>query len=675
MAENLIVETEHLTRGLACIVLLGVTAQWLATILKIPSILLLLIFGFLAGPVSGILDPREILGNLVLPFVSISVALILYEGGLSLRIKELRQIGGVVRNLVTVGALITWLTATLAAMLCLGLHWKLSLLFGAILVVTGPTVIVPLLRHVRPTGQTGSILRWESIVIDSVGAILAVLTLEAIRQAHGGGEAVLGFCKAFLYGGGIGLGGAGLLYLILKNYLIPDYLQNAVSLMLVIAIFSISNLAESESGLIAVTIMGIALANQQSIAVKHIIEFKENLQVLLISSLFIILAAGLDVEQLRSVFNPSMEQSSEASQKLLESLHLNPGDLDESFVNSLPFAQGNVHLWTLLVFLVILVVLSRPLSVFISTLGSELSWRERVFLGFTAPRGIVAAAVSSVFAVRLAQESRERLARINPLESEESRELFEELFLLSSQAELLVPLTFITIVATVTFYGLGSPLLARWLKVAQPNPQGALIVGAHPLARGIAKALQNENARVLLADTNWANWQEARMEGLPIIYGNIITEYSLEELELGGVGRVLAMTNNDEVNSLSALHFSDVFGRANVYQFTPANLEKIKETVPKHLRGRYLFGDEITFEYLRQRWDRGARIKTTLLTDEFDFESYKNHHGDSAVPLFLIEENGKIDVLTTDMKSIPEAGKKVIGLVDPAPEEERAEKG
>lgn len=350
--------------GVTLIIVLGVAAQWLAWRLHVPSILLLLLFGFLGGPIAGQLQPDALFGELLLPFVSVSVGLILYEEGLSLRLTELPKVGGVVRNLVTTGAFVTWAISTLASAWLFDLPGELAVLLGAILVVTGPTVIQPLLQHIRPSGATGSILKWEGIVIDPVGALLAVLVFEAVsagelREATA--HVLGGVLKTIIVGGGLGVVAAGMLSFALRRYWVPDFLQNAVSLMLVLATFAASNAAQHESGLFAATVMGITLANQRSVDVRHIVEFKENLRVLLISGLFIVLAARLEVSSLLAVSFRGM------------------------------------------VLVLLLVAVARPLCVWVSTVRSKLSAKERLFLSAMAPRGIVAAAVASVFAIRLEQ--------------------------------------------------------------------------------------------------------------------------------------------------------------------------------------------------------------------------------------------------------------------------------
>lgn len=597
--------SEQLLVGLASIIVLGIAAQWLAWRLHLPSILLLLIFGFVAGPATGFLAPDTLFGDLLLPVVSLSVAVILFEGALSLRITELREVGSVVRNLISVGALVTWLISAGAAHLVLDLDAALALLLGAVLVVSGPTVIIPLLRYVRPVGQVGSILKWEGIVIDPIGASLAVLVFEAILAGvfeEAITLTVMSLLKTVVIGGVIGVLGAEVMVLSLRRYWIPDFLQNAVSLTMVFGAFTASNLLQTESGLLAVAVMGVVLANQKTVAIKHITEFKENLRVLLISSLFILLAARLQVRDLAYIRADT------------------------------------------LAFLGILILLARPAAVALSTLGSGLRWRERVFLSWMAPRGIVAAAISSLFALRLGERG-------------------------YPEAEQLVPLTFLVIVGTVAGYGLTASPVARWLQVAHPNPQGALIVGAHPWSRAIASALQAEGYRVLLVDTNWVNISAARMAGLPTFYASILSEYVLDEIELGGIGRLLALTANDEMNALAALHFSDIFGRAEVYQLPPEGKGNGRtEAVPQHLRGRLLFGEGITYGYLTDRFVAGAVIKTTMLSEEFDYDAFQALYRETAIPLFLVNEAGDLMVFAMDHSLTPRPGQTLIALVDPVEE-------
>jgi len=240
------------------------------------------------GPLTGLLNPDEIFGSALLPIVSLSVALILYEGGLSLRLGELSKVGLAVHNLLSVGMLTSWLITGWAAYFILGFDGPLAALFGAILVVTGPTVIGPLLQQIRPVGSVGSILKWEGIAIDPIGAVLAVIVFDVVMSSHIGNPWVhsgIAVVRTLIVGVGMGLLAAGLLVLLLKKYWVPDNLQNAVSLMLAVAVFAASNYLQDQSGLLGATVMGVAMANQRQVAIEHIVEFKEDLRVLFIGIL------------------------------------------------------------------------------------------------------------------------------------------------------------------------------------------------------------------------------------------------------------------------------------------------------------------------------------------------------------------------------------------------------
>lgn len=597
--------SEHILFGIASVLVLGITAQWLAWRLNLPSILVLLIFGVVAGPITGLLNPDQLFGSILFPMVSISVAIILFEGGLTLKFSELLEIRRVVRNLITIGAFITWSISSISAYLILELPINIAILLGAILVVTGPTVIIPLLRHVQPLPRVGSVSRWEGIIIDPVGATLAVLVFEAILIGDlqtATSQALTGFLTTILVG--LLLGGLGAIFIVvfLKRYWAPDFLQNPLVLMVVILIFSISNQLQAESGLLGVTIMGIGLANQRFVAVKHIIQFKENLRVLLISGLFILLAARLEITQIDNLDRQSF------------------------------------------FFLATLIVLARPISVLISSIGSKLNWRERLFLCWMAPRGIVCAAIVSIFSLRLSE-------------------------LGYSQAQEMMTTTFLVIVATVSLYGITAKPVARWLKVAQENPQGFLILGAHDWALQIAQTLCKQGFQVLVVDTNWKNIHKARMLGLRTYYGNVLSDYTLDELELDGIGNLLALTPNDEANSLACLHFIEVFGRASVYQLLPETDREGKEKDSvKDLRGRILFTEDATFLNLDQRFKQGGITKSTKLTESFDFNDFKTVYGYQSMPLFLINELGEIEVFSLDQKPNIRVSHTLVSLVAPDPE-------
>lgn len=601
---------EELMIGLSAVLVLGIGAQWFAWRLKLPAILMLLAFGFLAGPIPEAiygkpwLSPNELFGDMLFPFISLSVAVILFEGGLTLKLGELRKIGGAVRNFVSIGIGVTWLLITAAAHFLLKFDMPMSLLIGAIFTVTGPTVIGPLLRHVRPGGQLGPVLKWEGILSDPIGALLAVLVFESILPGTHGDVAPT-LVSALLAGGQalgagliVGLAGAGLLVLMFNRFWVPDYLQSPVTLGLVVAAFLASNLIHAESGLVAVTLMGAILANQRFAAVRHVIEFKENLRVLLISTLFILLAARLSVEDVKRL------------------------DLGG-------FA-----------FMLTVILIVRPVSVFLSTLRTGMPWKEKLWLGLVAPRGIVAAAVASIFAFRL-------VASDYP------------------GARDLVPVTFLVIVGTITFSGLVAGPAARALGLAKLDPQGVLIVGAHEWARKIAGALKGEGIAVMMIDTNRRNIQQAKMAGLNAHLGSVLSDELLEDIDMTETHRALAMTPNDEANALAAVHLTEMFSRQEVYQLAPDRMGVMEDKSAKshELHGRYLFGDSINFAELTARFGMDGVLKTSKITETYTYETFREHYGEEAIPLFVISETGALTVVTTNTKIDPQPGQKLVSLV------------
>lgn len=591
--------------------------QWLAWRLRLPAILLLLLAGLLIGPASAwmaghgwiaqrLVDPDDLFGGLLLPVVSLSVAIILFEGGLTLDLRKLRLGRDVLLRLTTAGTALSWALTAITARGLLGMPWGLSVLVGAILVVTGPTVIGPLLRFVRPAGPVGPVLRWEGIVIDPIGALLAVLVFEILGKSGGGAfqvglpEALVTIAKTATLGGAMGLGAAGLLVLLLRRDRAPDHLHNALAVALVLVVFAVSNAFEHEAGLAAVTVMGIALANQRRVHVEHILEFKESLTILLVSTLFVVLGARLKVEQLAM--------------------------LD----------------WRAVMFVVALIVLVRPIAVLAATARSSLPWRERLFLMAMAPRGIVAAAVASVFALRLNEQG-------------------------YPQADRLVPVIFAVVAGTVCVYGLLAPFVSSWLGLSKPGQSGMLIIGADAVARAIGETIQREGYEVLLVDTNAKHIQQARLAGLPVMIGNALAPGVGEAIELSSIGRVMALTPNGEVNALAAVRFARDYGRDNVFQLAGEVDDDRRRGVSSSLQGHKLFGPTVTHGQLAAALQHGATVKTTRLTREFDYEHYIAQHGTRATPLLIIAERHELEVVTAEMAISPRPGQTVVSLIEPTP--------
>ncbi len=569
---------EHVLVLISAVLVLGMAAQWIAWRANLPSIVLLLAMGLLLGPATGLLDPDALLGDLLFPIVSISVGVILYEGGLSLRLKELRKTGSAVFRLIAIGAPITLLLSAYLAVELLGMDTHLALLLGAILTVTGPTVVGPMLSYVRVAPEVNNSLKWEGILIDPLGAVLAVLVYQQFFTAEGGGDLVhslSGIAKVFIYGIFFGAMGALLLVQLSRRGLLPDFLTNAVSLALVVGAFVAADIFQKESGLVAATLMGVLVRNQSKVPIKHIIEFKETLRLLLISTLFILLAARISPAELRGF----------GVEELL-------------FVASLMF-------------------IVRPVAVLLSTLGTRLNWRERLFIAWMAPRGIVAAAVSSIFALALVREG-------------------------APEAQQLMPITFLVIVATVVIYGVTVRPVASLLGIQQPSPHGVLFIGAHDWARKLAVKLAKLGGQVLMLDSNRENILRARNADLPARHANVLSETLLEEMDLNGIGRAVAITANDEVNTLSATRFGERLGMREVYQLQPTRQRGmptvLSESLPLDLRGRFLFDKELSFYVLESMLRSRDALSVVEIEEETPLDEFRAKYPEN-VPLFILREN------------------------------------
>lgn len=576
----------------------GAIAQWCAWRLRLPAILLLLLAGFVAGPVAGLLDPALLFGDAFRPLVSLSVGLILFEGGLSLRFDELRGSGRVVRNLVTTAAAATWALGTLAAVWLAGVPVDIAVLIGAILVLTGPTVVIPLVRHVRPRPPLGPILRWEGILIDPIGALLALLVFEAITRPAGDTLWQIGFdvLRTLVFGGGLGLVGGFVVARASERFVVPDMLQVPVTLGVVAVAFGGANLLQQESGLLAVTVMGITLANRRTFDPAPIADWNEQLTTVLLSMLFLCIAARLPLEQLTRLG------------------------------------------WRAVLFTAALVVVVRPVAVWLATLGSALPWRDRAFLMAVAPRGIVVAAVSSEFSLHLEQAGH-------------------------PDAGAIVALVFPVIVLSVACYGLCAGPIARWLGVAQMDAQGVMIVGANQLGRELGAALRDLGVDVLLVDTNAANAAAARTLGLRTWHGSVLSSRFADEAELAGIGNVLALTPSAEVNRLTLQQFQATFGRARLFRvLTHAGAREEQDPL---MPGRLLFRAEASLDWLLQRLHAGARLKVTRLSPQFGPQQYAAAHAD-AVPLFVLSPEQKLQVVAADQPPLLRPGCTVVALAQPA---------
>jgi NhaP-type Na+/H+ or K+/H+ antiporter len=591
---------------------LGILAQLVSWRLKLPSILLLLAFGFGLSAVTGVTIDNYLRQDVLLAIVGLFVAIILFEGGLTLKFSELREAGVPVLRLCSIGVVVSFVVTAVLAHLIFKFDWAVASLLGAILVVTGPTVIGPLLRIIKPVRKISSIVKWEGIVVDPIGAILAVLVFQ-VAVAGGFGSAtetiLLLLGKTLLVGVVLAIVIAKIIELLLRHHLIPDFLESVFLLAVVGGAFAASNAIQQESGLLTVTVLGIALANQKTVSVREILAFKEHLRVLIISLLFILLSGRIAPSALGGVLIPS------------------------------------------LVFIGGLILIARPASIFIATTFSKrLTLRDRIFLAGIAPRGIVAAAVTSIFAIELQHAAHEGTLPES----------------IAAQADQLVPIVFLVIIATVLLYGIIAAPMARALGLASKNSTGVLFAGADQWIRQIAKALQDDGHSVLLLDTKYEKIAAARLEGLRAVRANILSEYAEEELDFSGIGQLITATPNDEINSLATREFSHIFGKANVWQISPQDSNSHHtNAVASHNRGRVCFRGAPAYPKLTALSREGAIVKKTQITDVFTLEDFTLTYGEDAIVLFLHDESRKLRPAPADLENIA-PGTTIYSLITPS---------
>lgn len=544
--------------------------------------------------------------KLLFPLVSLSVAVILFEGGLTLRWNQIRDNSRALIRLITISATITWILTAVLAHYLTDFSWEGAWLVGAILIVTGPTVIGPLLRQIRPTKRVGSVLHWESILIDPIGAVAAVLVFGAISQPDESTafNILASILSTLLVGITLGCGAAAVLVESLRRYWIPDFLHGVFFLVVVLATYVLSNLVREESGLVTVTALGIYLANQQSVSVSHVLEFKEHLRVLLISCLFILLGSRIQLADVSEIG------------------------------------------WQGLLFVLLLVFVIRPISVLLGLIGTNWNIKEKLFVGLVAPRGIVAASVASIFGLKLA--SLDRFANIE------------------TASDPIATLTFLVILGTVTLSGLGAGPLARALGLSDVNPQGILFAGAARWVREVAAALKNNGVPVVLIDTNFGNITAARLSDLNATCGNVLSEHIRDELQLSGIGNLCAVTPSDEVNTLASLEYMHLFSRANVFQLSPSSRSHGRwQSIPKARRGRILFGNGVTYPRLEGLFESGGVVKVTTLTDNFTFADFLEQHGKETILLFAITRDGTLKIGTEDKMLEPSNKDRIVAVVCP----------
>ncbi|MEZ4797005.1 MAG: cation:proton antiporter [Flavobacteriaceae bacterium] len=497
---------------LAGIIILGILAQWVAWRFKIPAILPLILIGLLVGPIAAeyltddgskwiepIWNGEKGLfpGEGLYYFVSLAISIILFEGGLTLKRSEIKNVGPVITKLITLGSAITFFAAGILAHFIFKLSWEISFLFSALIIVTGPTVITPILRNIPLKKDVSAVLKWEGILIDPIGALVAVLVFEFISVGGDRGftkTALMEFGKIILFGTTFGFTFAHALAFAINKKLIPHYLLNVVSLSTVLLVFVESEIFAHESGLLAVVVMGMVLGNGKLENIKELLYFKESLSVLLISILFILLAANINIEDMMLLYN-----------------------------------WKTAALFGAVVFFV------RPLAVFLSTTNSNLKFNEKLFISWVGPRGIVAAGIASLFGSKLIKEG-------------------------VVGAEYITPLVFMIVLGTVLLNATTARLFAKMVGVFLKKSEGILIIGASKVSRLLGQYLEDNSRHVVLIDSNQSNIKKANELGLEAFDTNIYSETLTDNIELNDVGYLMALTGNSDINKYAINKFSEQFG-------------------------------------------------------------------------------------------------------------------
>lgn len=559
---------------------LGVGAQWLAWRLQAPAIVLMSLSGLAVGPLWSVafgeplLSPQATFGDVFRPIVSLAVAVILFEGGLVLKFENLREAGAAVRRMIFIGGPLAWFLGAFAARYAAGLDWASAIVFAGVMVVTGPTVIIPLLRQSKLGGRPAQFLKWEGIVNDPIGALFAVAAFEFIRVASQGQSlfgAGLWIIMAACYGIVLGLMFGWAIAKAFREGWTPEYLKAPLILASIVLCYTLAEMFQKEIGLIAVTAYGMTLGNSKLAGLTELQKFKEDIAILLVSGVFVMLTADLTPATISQAIN----------------------------LNTLAF-----------LFCMLFIV--RPLSVWIATFGT-LSRNEAILLGWIAPRGIVAVAVTGLFGSLLVDLSRE------------GRFFF-------SGADQITPLAFAMVFTTVVMHGFTIGPMARALGLARKEKPGVLIVGANAWSVEFAKALEQSDVEVIVADSNYRRLKSSRDAGLDIFMGEVLSEDAEIKLDHARFSTVIALSTNDSYNALVCSHFAPEVGRHMVYQLSINDDEENDDRgLSSNARGRTLIRRGRTYDSLIRDQYRGWEFARTRLTDMYSLEQFRKDRPDADI--------------------------------------------
>jgi len=585
---------------------LGIGSQWVAWRYKIPAIVVMSLSGLIVGPILGIINPEQEFGAIYDPMISVAVAIILFEGSLNLKFKELTGLGKPLFRIATIGAFIAWILGSLTAHYVAGLSWTVAFVIGGLFVVTGPTVIMPLLRQSKLKPRPAKILKWEGIVVDPFGVLLAVFAFEIITYLTAtdpDGTALLLFFAAAIFSVVFGWGCGKFTAWLFDAGIIPEFLKSPAVLVIVILTFSVADEIMKGTGLLSVTAMGMTLANTKTTSVADMRHFKEDISILLISSVFIMVAASLEIETLLQIFNLNI-----------------------------------------IGYVILMMFAVRPLSIFISTIGTALSLNEKTLIGWIAPRGIVALTVSSYFASVLEEAGYQ-------------------------DATTLLTLTFALVFFTVVAHGFSIGWLAKKLNLSMEGKPGIIITGSNLFTIELAKSFVKQETPVIIVDNSWERLAKARKDGVPFFYGSLLSEQTEYNLDTIPYEYLIASTDSHSYNALICTTFMPEYGRNNVFKVSPYedNASSPSDLVDQ-VGGRILFDQDVSIRDLIGKVRDGYIFRQTTLTDQYGYLQYMEEKDDSTVFLYFITPSGQIKFFSEGMRAFPSSGDIVISITPPSKE-------
>ena len=568
---------------LALAMCFGILVQVISRHIKMPGIVLLLGVGILLGPdMLGLIHPAS-LGKAMHMIVGFAVAVILFEGGMNLRLNHIKREQQVIRQLITVGALVTAIGGVISSKLIIGWDWRNSILFGVLIIVTGPTVITPLLKRLRFRRSVSTVLEAEGVLLDAIGAVLAVVVLE-VALSPSGLSFITGFFHIIsrLLSGVIfgAAGGLGLALLLRIRRFIPESLENVFTLSMVFALFQISNTMSAESGVVAVTIAGLVVGNTKTAVRRELRDFEEEMTVLLIGMLFILLAADVQIVKLTSLG------------------------------------------WRGISLVLVISFILRPLAVFAGTWGSELNLKQKTLLSWIAPRGIVAAAVASLFSMELEAHG------------------FD-----GTQLQAMV---FLLIILTVLQAGLTGGIIASLLGLRKKTGTGWVILGVNPISRAIANILTANNEDVLCIDENPKECKQAEKDGIRVLYGNGLDSNILYRAEIDSKAGIIGMTRNEEVNFLFSKKVKDIIKLHNVLGVVKNDAEGVTTDMVLEMGGKVACGRAFDIEKWSMLLERGhaeIQIWRAEIIKNQSLEIYKK--GAPYIPLVIVRDKTTLPVDNT----------------------------